>query len=94
MPPPADPLRERGRRPREPRSGIDRAWLWRILLVVLVVAFVVLIAKAGLMAFGGAGRRIDVHSGGETRYSSAVAGFVRHGRRPGAYRAGEVAMLE
>ena len=66
MPRPA----ERSRRERrEPRPGIDRAWLWRILLALAIVALIGLIAKAAMMAFSGAGRRIDPRS-------AAAAGFL------------------
>ena len=62
MPRPAEPRDAvRGRKPRrrEPRPDIDRAWLWRALLAAVVIALVLLIAKAATMAFGGAGRRVD-----------------------------------
>jgi hypothetical protein len=42
---------------RDPRLRIDRAWVLRVLLAVVVVALVLLIAKAAMMAFDGATRR-------------------------------------
>lgn len=95
MPSPADPSRGRRQEPREPRFRIDRAWLWRILLVAIVVAFIVLIAKTALVAFSGAGRRVDARTEAEPPPSYPLPlGLVRQEGRPGADRAREVAMLE
>ena len=61
MPRPADRRDAmRGRKPqrREPSPDIDRVWCG--VLAVVVVALLLLIAKAATIAFDGAGRRVDV----------------------------------
>jgi hypothetical protein len=49
--------RSRGTGPR--RFEVERAWLWRALLVAVAIGLLLLIAKVSMMAFDGVGRRLD-----------------------------------
>ena len=44
-----------------PRFEVDRSWLLRGALIVLVIGFVLLLAKVSMMAFGGSKGRLDRH---------------------------------
>jgi hypothetical protein len=47
--------------PAAPRFEIDRAWLWRGFLVLAVVGFILVLAKASMMLFGSGNTRLDRH---------------------------------
>lgn len=74
------PPRDRRRPPAEHRKPgrpeIDRAWLWRGLLVVVVIALVLLIAKAAMMAFGGVKRRLDAPPQASVRVAQDANGRI------------------
>ena len=48
----------------EPRFELDRAWLWRAGAVAVIVALLVLVDKVSMIAFGGAGKRLDRYDPG------------------------------
>jgi hypothetical protein len=53
---------ERGRRgapPRGRRPELDRTWLGRIALAVIVAAVLALVARVSMMAFSGGGTRTE-----------------------------------
>jgi hypothetical protein len=53
LPPPATPPHA------VPRFEIDRAWLWRGLLALAVVGFILVLAKVSLMLFGSGSTRLE-----------------------------------
>lgn len=54
------------------RIEVDRRWIWRALAAILLVAFLLLIAKVSLIAFGGAARRLDRFDPGHRTANEAV----------------------
>jgi hypothetical protein len=44
-----------------PRFEIDRAWLWRGFLVLAVVGFILVVAKALMMMVGSGNMRLEEH---------------------------------
>ena len=42
-----------------PRFQIDRAWLWRGFLVLAVIAFILVVAKALMMMVGTGNKRLE-----------------------------------
>ena len=66
----ADPRQHRSP-VREPRFEVERAWLWRAGAVAAIVALLVLIAKVSMIAFGGAGKRLDRYDPGHRPASIA-----------------------
>ena len=46
---------------RKSRFEIDRSWLLRGILVVLLIGFVVVLAKVATIAFEGSSRRLERH---------------------------------
>ena len=44
-----------------PRFEIDSTWLRRGALVLAVIAFIVVLAKASMMMFSGGGKRLERH---------------------------------
>ena len=44
-----------------PRFEIDSTWLRRAALVLAVIAFIVVLAKASMMMFSGGGKRLERH---------------------------------
>jgi hypothetical protein len=58
------------------RIEIDRRWIWRALAAILLVAFLLLVAKVSLIAFGGAARRLDRFDPGHGAASEVAPGGV------------------
>ena len=52
---PAKPRRE------APRLEFERSWLWRGGLVVAIIAFVLVLAKASTLLFGSGQKRLERH---------------------------------
>jgi hypothetical protein len=50
---------ERKPDPNRPRFELDRRWIMRGLVAIVIVGALLLIAKVSIMAFGGAGRRLE-----------------------------------
>jgi hypothetical protein len=58
------------------RIELDRRWIGRALAAILLVAFLLLVAKVSLIAFGGAARRLDRYDPGHRTADEAAPGRV------------------
>ena len=47
--------------PHPPRFELDRSWLLRGILAAVVIAFLLLVTKASMMAFGNGHQRMERH---------------------------------
>ena len=52
---------KRGRYAASPRFEIDSTWLRRVALVLAVIGFIAVLAKASMMMFSGGGKRLERH---------------------------------